>query len=177
MGFAMTLHRIKPDFVTKSARKSVMGGFFLALVSLVLGLAFAIGLFVTGIKYKQIWAVFMGLLFAPVLVYQGGMGIRMALDGVSTLTRRNRWISSAARNHARVLEKKEYSFDASYDEGTCYTYELALDLGQLISVKSSNEQFVWAIVSKRIYNRYAIGDIALVYYLPTSPLTFMIDGE
>jgi hypothetical protein len=173
----MTLHRIKPDFDTKSARGSVTGGFFLALVSLVLGLAFVIGLFVTGIKNRHLWAVLMGLFLAPVLVFQGGMGIKMALDGVSTLTQRNRWISGAERNHARVLEKKEDSFDASYDEGRCYRYELALDLGPLMAVDSSSEQFVWTSVSKGIYDRYAIGDITPVYYLATSPLTFMIDGE
>jgi hypothetical protein len=173
----MTLRRTKPDFDTTSARASVAGGLFLGLVSWVLGLAFAIGLVLAGIKNRQLWSVLMGLFVAPVLIFQGGMGIKMALDGVLVLTQRNRWIRSVVRTRTRVLEKKGDSFEASHDEGTCYTYELALDLEPLMTADSLHERFIWAKVSKRIYDRYATGDIASVYYLPASPLTFMIEGE
>lgn len=173
----MTLHRTKPDFDTKSIRESVAGGVFLAFVSLVLGLGFAISLLVTGIKNRQLWSVLVGLFMIPVLVFQGVMAINMALDGVSQLTQWNRWISGTAQTHAKVLEKKEDSFDGSYDEGTCYTYEFALDVTPLMTADDLDEQFVWASVSKRIYDRYAAGDMVLVHYLAASPLTFMIEGE
>lgn len=173
----MVLRRNRPNFDTKSAREAVTGGLFLALVSWVLGLPFAVYLIVTGIKDRAFWSVLVGLFMVPILLFQGVMDIGMVLDGISTLVDRKHWISGAARTYAKVLQKKEDSYDASYDEGTVFTHELALAIEPFMAVDDANEQCVWASVSKQIYDKYATGDIAGVYYLPSSPLTFVIDGE
>jgi hypothetical protein len=173
----MTLYRKNPNFKTKDARESVIGGLFLAVVSFVFALFLILGYLLNGIKNRDYLSVLMSLFFVPVSILQGFMGIKMAIDGLIILNKRKRWIRNAIRIHTRVLEKKEESYEGSYDEGTICTYEMALDLRPFIMADNMDEQLVWVVVSYPIYRQHNAGDLLPVYYHPGAPLNFIIKGE
>jgi hypothetical protein len=173
----MKLYRNNPGFDTKGARKSVAIGCLVALLSFGLILYFITTLVQIGIKKMGLGFTLLGLVFIPVMVLQGIMAINMAVEGASKLILQHRWIRNAAKTHARVVEKEEDSYVANYDGDTLDEYSLALDLEPLITADDLTERLVWAGVSKRVYNRYSVGDQVCIYYPSTNPFNFIIEGE
>jgi len=167
----MTLSRTRPDFDTEDTGKSIVLGGFIGLISLAMS-GFGVIYLRDGVSSRKLGEVLVGLYLCPVGMAQAFMCIKGVGGAVSALVKRHSWFMKAAHIQARILDKRA---DDSID------YEVQYDLGLELTLPQAtvtlDERCIWARVDERVYDRYASGDIVTVYYLPSSPLTFLIDGE
>jgi len=173
----MKLYRIKPNFDTEEYRDSIIGGVFLAVGSFFLGLPFSIYYILQGIDSKDIGVVLVGLFFSPILIFQGVMAIKMALEGISGIIKKNAWLESSAIGQGTIIERREEYYDHGYDIGGDYTYTFGIKIDTIQATSNPDEQCVWAGVSKHVFKKYKHRDTAHIHYSIDTPLNFLIEGE
>jgi hypothetical protein len=118
--------------------------------------------------------LFLVCFLAPIIYIL--MGIKGIVSGLSTYHTKRKWISSATCAQVSIIDRHAERNDyAEYREEEWYC-DLAIRMPSIIE-NVTGEQIVWAGVNQRVYQRYKNKDVARIYYDPTNPLAFMIEGE
>ena len=98
-------------------------------------------------------------------------------DGFSKLKRKRVWVGSCATARTTIVKREgnvRYT-DDYYKYGPFWSLDLEMIPDQ--REKCPGESIVSANISKGLYRRYAHKDTIRVYYYPSDPLVFLLEGE
>jgi hypothetical protein len=177
--------RTKPAVDTWEGYSLIGFGVLYVLVSLGFCYVLVAGLIdalegIRGIGDINLFEICAGLFSALLALAQGVFSICTVVAGISTLVRNQNWMRGTKKARATIVDRIEEqtitAFDYKYG-GCTITYELILRVEGQPEVPELDGRLIRADVSKRIFNRYARRDSAVIYYDTHSPLTFVLRGE
>jgi len=168
--------RKTPNFDTEKAHASIRSGLGMGILMLFLGIILVIQLS-KGIKNINRETIFFGIILIPIMLAQGGMGIKLIVDGMSVLVKKRNWMKGTASAQAEIVDREAVITYSSNYESEDHYYGLTLKTAHIQATADSGGQIIKASVSKRIYDKYAHRKYARIFYCIADPFMFLVQGE